>query len=157
MDPYEEREKIREQRRKLMDSLQSSTADTDVLVSEPGGEPEVGRNDGSENGGTAPVGGKIDLESARQQYRGLTGQLASAKWTAEEIAEKIEQYRKENAPAAAIGGGEGTGQGGPLTVEDAKAANAELDAAAKERAKELAAAAEADKAPAQKSDEKKSK
>jgi len=147
MDPYEEREKVRAARRKLIDGLSGTTADTDVLVSEPGGEPEVGRNDGSENGGTAPVGGQIDLESARQQYRGLTGQLASAKWSADDIAEKIAQYRLENAPAAAVGGGEGTGQTGPLTTEDAKAKEEQIDDAAKARAKELADAAEADKAP----------
>lgn len=155
MNPYEEREKIREQRRKLIDGLQSGTADTGALVSEPGGEPEVGRNDGSENGGTAPIGGQIDLESARQQYRGLTGELASAKWTAEQIAEKIEQYRKENAPAAAVGGGAGTGQTGPLTTEDAKEKASQIDEAAKARAKELSDAAEADKAPAEKKTEKK--
>lgn len=147
MDPYEEREKIREQRRKLIDSLSSSTADTSALVSEPSGEPEVGRNDGSENGGVAPVGGKIDLESARQQYRGLTGQLASAKWSAEQIAEKIAQWRLENASPAPSGEGVGTGQTGPLTTEDEKAKESEMDEAAKLRAKELADAAEADKAP----------
>lgn len=151
MDPYAEREKIREQRRKLIDGIKYGTdenVDHGALVSEPGGEPEVGRNDGSENGGTAPVGGQIDLESARQQYRGLTGQLASAKWTADQIAEKIEQWRKENAPPAAAGAGVGTGQTGPLTTEDANEKEAQIDEAAAKRAKELADAAEADKAPA---------
>lgn len=117
---YEDLQNKRAQRAKLLDSVYPQTKDVSVddSASIPGqdigdGKKAEGRNDGSESGGTAPPGGEIDLDSARQQFKALTGQVASAKWSAELIAEKIAKWRKDNAPPAPVGEGAGD-QTGPI-------------------------------------------
>lgn len=127
MGEYEDLQDKRNQRRKLLDSMTAEPRDETDNASIPGqdlgdGNFAEGRNDGSESGGVAPVGGVIDLESARQQYKGLTGEMASAKWSADQIAERIAAWRLEHKPLENVGQTAQGEQRGPLTDEDEKIA-----------------------------------
>ena len=159
----------RSQRAKLLASLAPATKDyTSDYASIPGQDivdhngdraRGLGNNDGSESGGLGIPGGVIDLESARQQYKGLTGEIASAKWSAADIDKRIQDWRLGNAPPAPVGEGAGE-QTGPI-VEDPKAqAEAEKKAepaikTADASAEAGAAQAKAAKADAAKADAKK--
>lgn len=112
MVDYEERERVREIRRRHMESLRAGATNQVAGVVVEVEDPKLKDVKAGKNPAGKSKGGKSkdedDLDSLRVRYKLLSGSVASPKWDAEELSTRI-------AALDAASGSEGSGEGAAST------------------------------------------